>query len=145
VVIDTGPKNTTNEDAFQSERRSALKKQLTEPTLLEMSGYPTNQQLAAGFLLRSRKKERWEMNLRRPHRVRCSFAVDALMKGASPNQIASWLGDTATRERRQEQREGARMQSDAVYLMENPIEPYLSTEAPTFHVPGLSGVRNQSR
>ena len=29
-----------------------------------------------------------------PHRFRCSFAVDALMKGASPNQIASWLGDT---------------------------------------------------
>jgi integrase len=30
----------------------------------------------------------------RPHRFRCSFAVDALMKGASPNQIAQWLGDT---------------------------------------------------
>src|ERR1700693_2530763 len=38
VVIDAGPKNTTNEDTLQSERRSALKKTLTEPTLLEMSG-----------------------------------------------------------------------------------------------------------
>src|ERR1019366_1170352 len=41
VVIDAGPKNMTNEDTFRSERRSTLKKQLTEPTLLEMSGYPT--------------------------------------------------------------------------------------------------------
>jgi hypothetical protein len=40
-VIDAGPKNTTNEDTLPSERRSALKKRLTEPTLLEMSGYPT--------------------------------------------------------------------------------------------------------
>jgi hypothetical protein len=39
VVIDAGPKNTTNEDTLQSERRSALKKTLTEPTLLEMSGF----------------------------------------------------------------------------------------------------------
>jgi hypothetical protein len=53
VVIDTGPKNTTNEDAFQSERRSALKKQLTEPTLLEMSGYPTNQELALVLIFSS--------------------------------------------------------------------------------------------
>jgi hypothetical protein len=44
VVIDTGPKNTTNEGAFQSERRSALKKRLTEPTLLEMSGLGVNQE-----------------------------------------------------------------------------------------------------
>jgi len=28
VVIDAGPKNTTNEDTLQSERRSALKKTL---------------------------------------------------------------------------------------------------------------------
>jgi hypothetical protein len=40
----------TNEDTFRSERRSTLKKRLTEPTLLEMSGYPTNQELAAGGL-----------------------------------------------------------------------------------------------
>ena len=38
VVIDTGPKNTMNEDTLRSERRSALKKRLTEPTLLEMFG-----------------------------------------------------------------------------------------------------------
>jgi KaiC/GvpD/RAD55 family RecA-like ATPase len=38
VVIDAGPKNTTNEDALPSEGRSALKNTLTEPTLLEMSG-----------------------------------------------------------------------------------------------------------
>jgi hypothetical protein len=36
VVIDTGPKNTTNQDTLPSERRSVLKKDLTEPTLLEM-------------------------------------------------------------------------------------------------------------
>jgi hypothetical protein len=46
VVIDTGPKNTTNEDAFQGERRSTFKKPLTEPTLLEMSGYRVNRDLA---------------------------------------------------------------------------------------------------
>jgi hypothetical protein len=38
VVIDAGPKNKTNEDTLRSERRSALNKRLTEPTLLEMSG-----------------------------------------------------------------------------------------------------------
>ena len=38
VVIDAGPKNKANEDTLRSERRSALKKRLTEPTLLEMSG-----------------------------------------------------------------------------------------------------------
>jgi len=46
VVIDAGPKNKTNEDTLRSERRSALKKSLTEPTLLEMSGYRTNQKFA---------------------------------------------------------------------------------------------------
>ena len=30
----------------------------------------------------------------RPHRFRCSFAVDALLKGANIMQIAEWLGDT---------------------------------------------------
>jgi integrase len=30
----------------------------------------------------------------RPHRFRCSFAVDALLKGATPLQISEWLGDT---------------------------------------------------
>jgi hypothetical protein len=40
VVIDAGPKNKTNEDTLRSERRSSLTKRLTEPTLLEMSGYP---------------------------------------------------------------------------------------------------------
>jgi hypothetical protein len=43
VVVDNGPKNTTNKDALRSARRSALKKRLTEPTLLEMSGYATSQ------------------------------------------------------------------------------------------------------
>ena len=41
VVIDTGPQNTTNVDTVRSERRSALKKRLTQPTLLEMSGNAT--------------------------------------------------------------------------------------------------------
>ena len=39
MVIDTGPKNTMDEDTLQSEERSVLKKHLTEPTLLEMFGY----------------------------------------------------------------------------------------------------------
>jgi len=30
----------------------------------------------------------------RPHRFRCNFAVDALLKGANVNQIAEWLVDT---------------------------------------------------
>ena len=30
----------------------------------------------------------------RPHRFRCTFAVDSLLKGANVNQIAEWLGDT---------------------------------------------------
>ena len=51
VVIDTGPKNMTNEDTLRSERRSTLKKRLTEPTLLEMSGNPTNRELAGRRLL----------------------------------------------------------------------------------------------
>ncbi len=38
VVIDAGPKNTTNKDTLRSERRSALINSLTESTLLEMSG-----------------------------------------------------------------------------------------------------------
>ena len=46
VVIDAGPKNMTNGDTLPSERRSTLKKRLTEPTLLEMSGYRVNQELA---------------------------------------------------------------------------------------------------
>jgi hypothetical protein len=45
VVIDTGPKNTTSKDALRSERQSALKKELTEPALLEMSGEGVNQEL----------------------------------------------------------------------------------------------------
>jgi hypothetical protein len=45
VVVDNGPKNTTNKDALRSERRSALKKRLTEPTLLEMSGNRVTQDL----------------------------------------------------------------------------------------------------
>jgi len=45
VVIDARPRNKTNEDTLRSERRNTLKKLLTEPTLLEMSGYPTNQDL----------------------------------------------------------------------------------------------------
>jgi hypothetical protein len=44
VVIDAGPKNTTNEDALPSEGRSLLTKPLTEPTLLEMSDYGVNRE-----------------------------------------------------------------------------------------------------
>jgi hypothetical protein len=36
----------TRKTTLRSERRSALKKYLTEPTLLEMSGYPTYRDLA---------------------------------------------------------------------------------------------------
>ena len=39
MVVDTGPRNTTNQDTLRSERRSTLKKYLTGPTLLEMSGW----------------------------------------------------------------------------------------------------------
>ena len=45
VVVDAGPKNTMNQDTLRSEQRSTLKTILTEPTLLEMSGNPTNQEL----------------------------------------------------------------------------------------------------
>ena len=41
MVIDAGPKNRANEDTLRSDRRSALNKRLTEPTLLEMSGNAT--------------------------------------------------------------------------------------------------------
>jgi hypothetical protein len=34
-----GPKNTTNENTVRSERRDVRKNSLTEPELLEMSGY----------------------------------------------------------------------------------------------------------
>jgi hypothetical protein len=37
VVVDIGPKNTTNEDTHSSERRSALRKRLTGSAFLEMS------------------------------------------------------------------------------------------------------------
>jgi hypothetical protein len=37
VVVDAGPKNTTDKVILRSERRSALRKDLTGPTLLEMS------------------------------------------------------------------------------------------------------------
>jgi hypothetical protein len=36
VVIDAGPKNTTNEDTLPSDERKCAQKDLTEPTLLEM-------------------------------------------------------------------------------------------------------------
>ncbi len=39
--------NRTNQTTPGSGGRSLFKKSLTEPTLLEMSGYPTNQELAA--------------------------------------------------------------------------------------------------
>ena len=39
--------------------------------------------------------ERVGVEKARPHRFRCNFAVDALLKGANVNQIAEWLGDTA--------------------------------------------------
>jgi len=44
VVVDA-ESNETNKLTPRSERRSALKKDLTEPTLLEMSGDPTLQKL----------------------------------------------------------------------------------------------------
>jgi hypothetical protein len=46
VVVDAEPKNTMPEDTRRSERRSALINSLTEPALLEMSGYATYRDLA---------------------------------------------------------------------------------------------------
>ena len=46
VVIDTRPNDTTNEDTLRSARSSALKKRLTQPTLLEMYGNATNRELS---------------------------------------------------------------------------------------------------
>src|SRR6266436_9378491 len=40
VVVDAEGQNKTNETTLRSEGRSALKKDLTGPTLLEMSGSP---------------------------------------------------------------------------------------------------------
>jgi hypothetical protein len=37
VVVDAGPKNTPNKSTLWSEQRSAPRKDLTGPTLLEMS------------------------------------------------------------------------------------------------------------
>jgi hypothetical protein len=44
VVVDAEVEEN-NEDTFRSERSSALKKNLTGPTLLEMSGFRANQEL----------------------------------------------------------------------------------------------------
>ena len=56
MVIDAGPKNRANEDTLRSDRRSALNKRLTEPTLLEMSGNATNQDLAKVLAASSRSE-----------------------------------------------------------------------------------------
>jgi len=50
VVVDAGPKNTMHEDTRRSERRSVPINSLTEPALLEMSGYATNQELVMASL-----------------------------------------------------------------------------------------------
>ena len=42
-----GSKKTSKENTHRSEWRSALKKDLTGPTLLEMSGNPTYQELTS--------------------------------------------------------------------------------------------------
>ena len=47
VVRPNAEVNETNKTTPGSERRSLLKNCLTGPTLLEMSGYPTNQELSA--------------------------------------------------------------------------------------------------
>ena len=44
MVVDAEAKGTTK-TTLRSERRSALKKYLTEPTLLEISDFPTNREL----------------------------------------------------------------------------------------------------
>jgi hypothetical protein len=51
VVVDEEGKNRTNKTTLKSEWRSALKKRLTEPALLEMSGKATTQELScrSGF------------------------------------------------------------------------------------------------
>jgi hypothetical protein len=41
VVVDIGPKNTTNEDIHRNERRNTLINSLTEPALSEISVYAT--------------------------------------------------------------------------------------------------------
>ena len=43
------PKSTKKKDTLRSERRSALTKDLTEPTFLEMSGNPTYRELGNCF------------------------------------------------------------------------------------------------
>jgi hypothetical protein len=47
VVIDAGPTNAANKHTLQSECQCVGGNSLTEPTLLEMSGDPTNQELVA--------------------------------------------------------------------------------------------------
>jgi hypothetical protein len=56
VVVDIGPKNTTNEDTHRNERRSTLINSLTEPALLEMSGNATTQELGAYITLTVRSR-----------------------------------------------------------------------------------------
>ena len=45
VVVDARGSKETRKTTLRSEWRSALKKSLTEPALLEMSGNPTNRDL----------------------------------------------------------------------------------------------------
>ena len=45
VVIDAGSTNAANKRTLRSDCGCVGKNSLTEPTLLEMSGYPTNQDL----------------------------------------------------------------------------------------------------
>ena len=52
MVVDEEGKNRTNKTTLKSAWRSALKKRLTEPALLEMSGNRVNQDLATGCGLR---------------------------------------------------------------------------------------------
>src|SRR5271167_252910 len=47
VVIDAGSTNAANKHTLRSECECVGRNSLTEPTLLEMSGYPTNQELGS--------------------------------------------------------------------------------------------------
>src|SRR5271163_3163442 len=68
VVIDAGSTNTTDQHTLQSECRRTRRNNLTEPTLLEMSGNPTNQELTnrSPRAITNRKQETSQHCTQRP-------------------------------------------------------------------------------
>jgi hypothetical protein len=103
-----GQRNMTKENTLRSECGSAFKKRLTEPALLEMSGYPTYQDLTAwsvdnfrfadhSFRIFSRKRDR----TRTPHKMAPVLRKTAATMGAviwSPLRTRLFIrSDTAAR------------------------------------------------